>query len=380
VIPAQNPFYRTALAGPHDGYGRVEVWRGGVPVEELTLYDPTLAYKWADSPVFLSGSVRATLTSRVARTLSLTVSDKFYPYEATDLLNPYTTQLRAFRGVRYGAGDVDEFPVFVGAVETLTLPANGTTTITAVDRSGDVVLAGFPNPQQAQVGDLVTDEFKRVILDALPDAQFGPFSEIMVRVPELSYDYDRGSALDSLARTASAVWYALADGRFVLRFVPWTVPVTTQLLDLHDGPGGVLLAAAPTRSRTGVYSRVTVSSERPDGSTPVSATVDDLDPTSPTYALGPFGIRALQVRVTGAGNQGQVLATAKTLLNRAKALTESWQFSIVPDGSIELGDPVELSWKGRLKTQIIAGFQIPLDATTVMSCDGRDLSSGELPS
>ncbi len=376
MIPPQFPQYRTALAGSHNAYSRVEVWRAGIKVLELNNYEPFKPDRMADTPVFLSGSVRATLASRVARTLTLTVPDRLYPYRDTDLLNPYTTQLRAFRGIRYGSGGGDEFPVFVGAITSVSAPANGSCQVQAADRAADVVLAGFSAPSRANVGALITEEVQQIILEALPDAEFGDFSDSTEKVPELSYDYDRGAALDALAKTASMVWYPLADGRFVLRFVPWTVALTNQSLPMFDGLGGTLLSAVPNRSRDGVYSRVTVTSERADGSTPVAATVDDLDPTSPTYVLGPFGIKAVQVRVTTSVSQQQALSTAQTLLRRAKARTESWQLTCVTDASIELGDPLAVSWKGHTTTQIVAGFTLPLDPQGTMQIDGRDLVLG----
>ena len=373
MIPPQTPWYRRALAAPHEAYARVEVWRAGIQVDELAWVDRGTPYT-RGAPVFFGGAVRASLASTVTRTLDLTVPDTLYPWEVDDLLNPYGTELRAFKGVRYGAGSLDEFPVFVGTVEEVSPPELGKATLKASDTTLRVAGAGFPAPLPSQVGFPLLDEFERIVLDANPRAVFGTHSPITALTPQLSYDGNRGQALDSLAGAASANWYSLADGRYVMRFWPWTQPVTVTPLQLSDGDGGTLLTAFPVRSASGVYNQVTVVSDRPDGGPALSATVSDTDPTSPTYVGGPFLVRSKPpIRVTGAVNQGQLVAIARAELQRSLALTASWQFSCVPDASLELGDPVKLSFRGRRATQFATGFTMPLRPDAVMQVQGRDL-------
>jgi hypothetical protein len=309
--------------------------------------------------------------------LSLSVPNWLYPWSPTDLLNPYGTELRVFKGIRYGNNSPDEFPVFVGTVERVRPSRTGVCKLEAADTALRVAGAGFASPLPSQVGDLVLDEFERLVLDADPLAQFGAHDPITARVPALSYDDDRGSALDSLAKTASANWYTLANGLYVMRRVPWTAPLSSAPIVMTDGSGGTLLEAFPDRSTDGIFNRVTVTSDRPDGGSPLYATASDDDPNSPTWVGGPFGVRSTQVRVTGATNQGQLLFLAKTLVQRARTLTSAWQVSCVPDASIELGDALDLTYQDHGALQYVAGFTMPLDQSSLMSIDGRDLTSGE---
>jgi hypothetical protein len=381
MIKANNPGYRAALAMPHAAYARVEVWRNGVPVEELNRYDVYPDAINRKVPVFLSGSVRCTLQSRVARTASITVPEWLYPFEPDDLLNPYGNHLKMYRGIRYGSGDVDEFPVFSGPITKVSPRGNGTATVEAKDLAGKVVGAGFAAPARAGVGSLVTAEFKRLVEGAYPLATFGPFDAITETVPELSYDTDRGAALDGLAKIASSFWYPLADGRFVMRLVPWTVTPSIQPLVLASGAegtavDGTLISAYPVRSEEGVYSEVVVSSENTDGGDPFSAAVRDLDPASPTYVNGAFGRKTLQLRVTQAPSQNAAYTAAKTTLRQSKALSESLQITCIADASIELGDVLEVHYRGHTWTQIAAGFSMPLDPGDTMQIDGRGLVTG----
>lgn len=373
MIPPQTPWYRQALAAPHRAHARVEVWRSGIQVDELVWVDRGSPYT-RGAPVFFTGSVRASLASRVTRTLDLTVPDTLYPWSTSDLLNPYGTELRVFKGVTYGTGTVDEFPAFVGTVEEVSPPNLGKATIKASDTALRVAAAGFPSPMPSQAGYPVLSEIERLILDANSSAAFGTHSAITTTTPQLSYDGDRGRALDSLAGAAGANWYTLADGRYVVRLVPWTQPLAGTPLQLTDGSGGTLLTAFPVRSASGVYNQVTVLAERADGGAAEYATISDTDPTSPTYVGGPFGVRSKPaVRVTGALNQGQLASIARVELARSQALTASWQFTCVPDASVELGDPVVLTFKGRRATQFAVSFTLPLQPDASMQVQCRDL-------
>jgi hypothetical protein len=370
MIHPTDPGYRLALTRPHESYSRVEVWYGGIQRDELT-WTPRASYT-RQAPVFFSGSVRSSLNSRVTRTMDLTVPELLYPWGTKDLLNPYGTELRAFKGIRYGSGTQVEFPAFVGTIEEVS-PPRGTCTIKASDTALRVAGAGFQSPMPSQVGTLVLDEYERLVLDANPRAVFGPHSAITALVPQLSYADDRGQALDNLADAATAFWYTLADGRYVMRSVPWLAPLTSTPLALSDGPGGVLLDAHPVRSTSGIYNQITVLSDRADGGAAIWATRTDTDPASPTYVGGAFGVRSKQIRITGAAVQSQLDALARTELEKSKALTSSWTASIVPDASIELGDALALTFRERLATQYVVSFGLPLGPNDNMQLQLRDL-------
>lgn len=378
MIPPRNPWYRAALAGPHEAYSRVEVWRAGIKVEELAWRGPDgfgLGYT-QNVPVFFGGSVRATLSSQVTRTMTLTVPRHLFPRSTSDLLSPYGNELRAFRGIRYGNGSPDEFPIFTGPILRAKPPNSGSATIEASDNSFRVSASGFPAPAPSLAGTLVTDEFERLVKLAYPPAVFGEHSPLTELVPVLAYDTDPGTALDSLAKTANAYWYSLADGRYVIRRVPWTVLPSSGPIVLTDGDGGTLLDAYPDRNATQLYNQYTVTSERPDGGDAFFASAQDNDPTSATYASGPYGLRAAPViRVTGAVSQQQLLSLAQQLVDRTRVLTDSWSITCVPDASIELGDPLDVTAQGDHGVQVVAGFTMPLDPNGTMTIDGRGISS-----
>lgn len=380
MIPSRFPRYREALARPHRALARVEVWRAGVQVDELVQGDVGSSpyTESARRPVFLTGSVRCTLNSRVTRVLTLVVPEYMYPWSTTDLLSPFGNELRAYRGIEYGDGSRDEFMVFRGPIVAPKPGSGGRLSITANDRAYLVGKAGFGAPSQSQVGSGLVAEVERLILQAVPDAQFGVHDTFTQQVPDLAYDDDRGQALDNLCKTADALWLAQADGKFVVRQVPWSAPPGQSPIVLTDGPGGTLFSAFPDRNADAIYNRVTVVSERPDGGPAMYATASDTDPTSPTYIGGPFGIRSPgPIRVTGAASQAQLYTLARSLLKRYKARVEAWQYSCVPDGSLELGDVLDSRYRDHVARQYAAGFNVPLDVDGKMEIDGRDLVDSE---
>jgi hypothetical protein len=363
--------YRDALARPHLVYSRVDVLdRSGNVLQ-------------ADLP-FIDGNVRATLSSRVARVLSLSVDRSWFPItsagavDASGVLAPFGNRIRAYRGIVYGDGSYVRFPAFFGRIETVQMGRSGQVSLSANDLAADVVDAQFEVPEQSNPANTISSEFKRLILEALPDATFGTSDLTGLKIAPVAWQSDRAGALDDMSATAAMTWYPLADGSFVQRLTPWTKPGQTASVTLTDGtnlaPGayGMISDWAITVSRTGVYNSVVFTSERQDGTAPVYAIVRDTTVTSPTYILGNFGQKPMLVQNQIALTQSQCLAAAQSTLKQAKAITQVWDpVSIVPDASLELGDLLAVRADGVADTQVITGFTLPLRETGDMSLSLR---------
>lgn len=363
-----DPGYRALLAGPHHPYTRVEVWRNGVRVDDFG----------DDGLPLYSGAVSATLGSQVTRQLQLTTSEEYYPAENDALLNPYGNELRVFQGIKPGAGIPYEWPTFRGKIQDAEMEDNGVCSISATDRAAEVKDSGFVRPDNSRAGYSVVSEFMRLVLDGVPDATFGLSDSISNLTPILTWESDRGNAADDLSSASNAFWYALANGDYVMRFIPWTI-AQSPLYELHDGNGGTLSGAVPRKSREDVYNTVVVVGERADGTTPVYAIAQDLDPLSPTYVGGGFGIKTLFVNAQAAANQSMALTMAKTTLRYASALTQSWTLTATFDPAMELGDCVAIRARGLgPEIQVVSSFSAPLVATQPMTVSTRALRPGSL--
>lgn len=366
--------YRSALTRPHTAYMRVDVLaRDGTVLQ-------------SDLP-FIDGSVRATLSSRVARVLGLTVDRSWFPLASngsidTDgLLTPFGNRIKAYRGILYGDGSIISFPVFHGRIEQVQMGRNGQVTVAANDLAADVVDAQFESPQSSNPANTISTEFRRLVLGALADATFGTSDLTGTLIPPLAWQNDRAQALDDMSATVSMLWYPLADGSFVQRLTPWTNPGQTAQVALSDGTGvvsgvgGTISDWTITVSRTGVYNSVVFTSERQDGTAPVYATVRDTSASSPTYYLGNFGRKPLLIQNQAALSQSQCSAAAQNALKAATAITQVWDpVSIIPDASLELGDLIGMTADGASSTQVIVGFTLPLRETGDMSLSLRAYS------
>lgn len=360
--------YRSILAGPHKQVCRVEVWAGGERID---------TYGNAGVP-YNQGSVSATLTSRVARVLSLTLDRSLFPSSPTDLLAPFGNYLKVFSGVDNGSGVPYIWQVFYGRINDCTLQnGGGGMSLTAVDLAADVQDCYFGKPTQSSTTQTLGQSYKTLIRGALPNAEFGSFdANAVYPTPALNWENDRASACDSLAQQGNMFWYPLADGEFVLRQVAWTdnnLPIITY----RDGNGGSLLAWSINYSRTNVFNSIIVSGELADGSTPVYGTAQDNDPASVTYINGNYGVKTQFVSIQGTVSPGSAATLANAYLAQAKAITETWGAQMVSDAALELGDPIQLlvytgtTNQRTSSIQVVSAFTLSLDSRDTMNVSLR---------
>lgn len=364
-----DELYRRVLGVPHEHYVRVEVWSG-------------LGVMLADDLTLLPGSsVSATLGQQVARTANLVFEGDLYPSSPGDLLAPFGNEIRAYLGVRLGDGDLSYvWQVLRGRIQQVAQEAGtGVCNVLVEDRGRDVLDVGFVKPENSNAGDQVLVEFQRLVTGAVPDATFGASDTFGTLVRPLTWQSDRGSALDELTQSVGALWYCLADGDFVVRAYPWArarVPVVTVSDQRVGNVGGCVQSWTRSRSRSRIYNSVTVTGERLNGDDPVFALAQDVNPASPTWVGGNFGVRSYLSRLQTPATQGGVAGVAQQLLRTAIAPTEVFSLDMVPDASIELGDPMRLLVGGADVVQVVSGFVLPLDLSAGMQVAFRSIIVG----
>jgi hypothetical protein len=324
--------------------------------------------------VYLPGSsLQATLNSQVSRNLVVNVPWDLYPVATTDLLTPYGRELRVWRGVRVpGANTPYEWPIFRGRIQDVTRNKRaGYCTVSCSDRAQDVLDHGFVTPQNSVTGNLLNIEFQRLVRTAVPNAEFGESDEFIERTQALAWEFNRSGAIEEMFSSVGALWYCLADGRFVTRRFPWAVP-GDPIITLRDGEGGVILAADESRSRRGMHNVITATGERLNGDKPVTATVADDNPGSVTDINGEFGIKSMLLRRLTPSTQGGAQGAAEAQLRTSITPTETVAWEQVPDASAELGDVVALDVNDRRGIiQVINAFGMPLDLGSPMTVQGR---------
>lgn len=353
-----DPIYRAALARPHSVYSRMDITDSSGNIVR------------ADLP-FVTGSVSASFQQRVVRKLDFTVERSWYPVtgtgavDTTAVLAPFGNRVKAYRGIAWGDGSATYFPVFTGSLDTVELTQNGTVSVSALDLAADVVAAGFETPTNSSVGVKLFPQFQNLINGALTGATFGTSDQSAALMPQLTWEYDRGKALDDVAAAAGMIWYQLPDGSWVMRQVPWAKAGLTAVATFTDSD--ILSDWRIKITRQGVHNAIIYVAER-QGAKPAFGIARDTVATSPTRYLGPLGRRTRLIQNQVPLSPAQCLAAAKTTLQGAKAVTIQFErASIVPDASLELGDVVQLNADGVASLQCITGFTLPLRESSAMS-------------
>lgn len=348
--------YRAALTRPHKR------------VHKVTAYTPDGTLLAGPVPVS-GGDVRAQIGNRVTRSASFSTAAPFFPVSPTDPLSPAHAIARIESGIAYPDGTEELFPVFTGRIYAANLRADGSVLFRADDLAADVILADFEQPENSQAGSSTVREIQRLITDGFEWATFGTDDVTDAVVPRLTWDDDRGSALDDLASSVEGRWFTTGDGSFVVRRYAYTD--TTPAVTLTDGVGGTLSAADITVTADGAYNSVVVLAERLDEGDPVRVVERVLDPSSPYVYGGLFGRRVLKIRMQTANGFPDAQRVARSKLEAVSALVRQWQINCVPDYSIEPGDVLGVSFRDVGDVQIADTVTYPLDTSALMSIRGR---------
>lgn len=350
--------YKQAIHGPHE------------LAFEVDLYDG-LGNLLADSVPIFGGSVNANLTHRVTRTASFEVGPEWWPGDdPTAPLTPYQTIAHVRGGIRYGNGSREMFDLIRGRVGEVDRDDDGKVSVRVDDLAADVIGVRFEQPQNSE-NVTVLAQIRRLIVDAFPGATFGTddVDAPATMTPPLTWDEDRGKALDDLAEALGARWYCLGNGDFVVRRYPYDVGTPVQ--DVFDGLDGLLVSGQASLSRDGAANSVTVIVERFDGGTPFRVTARDAVPGSPTRWGGPFGMVTLPIKVQTPLTVGQATTYARAQLNASTALRSRWGVAMVPDYTLEPGDTVRLQSRGVRSTQLIDTITYPLAGPGTMALGTR---------
>lgn len=352
-----TPTYRAVLPYPHKRYTLLDVFQEGVQVASIS--DLT----------FSEGSVSASLTSRVTRSATLTFSDVDFPGDVSAILSPYASVIRISTGIQYPNGLWEVFPVFTGRVYEPQRTADGKVTVRADDRAADVIGFRFESPQNVGTSTTVLTEIRKLITQAVHEATYGTNDVTDQNSPALTWDEDRGQALDDLAEVLQGRWYSLGNGDFVVRLFPYALG--TVVSSISDGDPGLLSTATRTLTRDGVVNSVTVVAERMDGTAPIRVTARNTDPSSPTRFGNRYGRVSQVIKVQTPLTSAAAQALAVQQLGAQSALSEQWSVQMVPDSTLEPGDTVRLTYRGQSADQVIDSITYPLTTTGLMSLSTR---------
>lgn len=327
------------------------------------------------------GSVQVGSGTGVRRTLTCTIADD----KLWSTLNVLGVELRAYRGIRFPNGGVEEVPLGAFLLDQQQIsfaPGGGLQVSSAPDRWAKVARAQFELPASSVRGNTIVQEIVRLVTAAVtPDSTSVQTSDT-TQVTQLTWDRDRAAAVNDLAESIGAEVFFGVDGGLIVRPVPTLSQTPAWTVDAS--PTGVMLGGDATRDRSRTYNVVVATMAAVDGRTPFAPQIAaDTAAGSPTNVTGPFGRVPYFYSSASFRTAAQALTAAKAKLLQVKAMNAQVGVSSIVNPALDRGDVINiLTPDGRRELHQVDTVTIPLEVggtqniTTVSAWPDGDIPAG----
>lgn len=332
----------------------------------------------SDLPV-TSGSVAVDVSSTTRRRLRLTLGPRLrtgvftdaptLPRSPTDPLGHFGQEIDVSWSMHYVGGMTETLPLGVFRVDGASGSLLGDTSVqvTGVSREAFVADARFTSPRTAS-SPSAQALIAQLIHEVLPSVEVVALASMDRRVPTTTWDRDRWGAIVGLARSIGAVVFADPWGRFVIADAPTVA--TPPVWRVQGGPGGVLVSAATSSTRRGIYNAIVVRGESTQGDGPsVQAVARDVGPDSPTRwgdpGGGAFGMVPRFMSLPSLSSVAQAEAIARAAVTRYLGAASTMNLRTVPNPALEGGDVIDVITDptdpaGSGHRHVLDSFTIPL--------------------
>jgi hypothetical protein len=314
----------------------------------------------------IGGSVEVDATSQVRRTASITTGPDLWPTKPQDLLTPFGTTCRIDCGIVIPGQDEPEWiPQGLFSLDktkrTRSAQSTSAPELSLVDMSQRVAEARFEAPTQTVAGATYVAEITRLIREVLGSTW--PVIDLTGSTavcPVMEMQRERWQdGIEKLSDAIGAETFFDQLGQAVIR--PQPTLFDAPVWYARTGPGGNILTTDEQWTRDNVYNVWVVSGTRADGTAPVSATVADTDPLSPTYVGGLFGRKPRFYSTPLATTTGQCTAIGQAMLARFQGLGCKVDISLFPNRALDGGDVIDLTDSDLGRAQhIVDKVSIPL--------------------
>lgn len=331
----------------------------------------------------LGGSVTLDGDADVRATLDLEVAEAWPTTLDADHLTPYGAEVFITRGLELGNGSVQRAPLGyfrLTAVDQDDAPF-GPLSLSGMDRMAGVVDARFEAPIQFAPSSTYGAVLEELVFDVYPGAtiEWDDATDAEVIGRTVVGEEDRYALVRDLAESAGKIAFWDYRGVLVVKTPP---DATSPVWEANAGRGGVLVGLARGLGREGVYNAVVATGEALDDTAPAYGVAYDLDPTSPTYWLGPFGKVPRFYNSPLLTTDLQATLAAETLLAQTTGLPYVVDFSQIPNPALEPFDPVRVVYPIDLtstphrkgETHVLAKLTIPLTIGGTLQAATRKVS------
>lgn len=355
------------------------LYRSHTMVVRCDIYSP--AGNILNLPI-AGGEVQVDAGSQVRRTATLSADPAFWPDSPTDLLAPFGSEAKLFRGVRFSRTRVEYAPLGVFTLDETSRvrPAadKGDLTVSLSDRSQRIADDRPDAPTQTISGNTVAGEITRLIRLTL-----GVDQEVIDRTgstqvcPVTEYEGSPWELIEKLADSIAAEVFFDVLGRAIIR--PQPTLTDSPVWTVMDGQLGNLVKIIEKLTRKTVYNRIIASGQRSDNTPPVYAVSTDTDLRSPTYYGGPFGRRPYRYSSPLLTTVAQCQSTADALLARTIGAGYSIDLEALVNPALDAGDVMTRVVDGVARNHILDKFNVPLapDGTQQLGTRSDSLPTDE---
>lgn len=331
--------FRAAIVTDHTVTSNVEILRNGETVANLAC-TPLVA--GSAQTAGSAGEVDVDGTATTVRSCTVTVcdpTDTLTPQSASDLLMPFGTEARLWRGVAYPDGTSETVPLGTFRLSRTDV-TNGPVGLTGYDRS-TVVQGPSAGPVPIPAGMAVEDAIAKIVASKYPAAQFH-LAVTGYTTPALLV-HPGDDVWQSAVKLALSAGYTLACDRmgvFVMRPI---VASPQPAAEFVEGDGSTFWSPLRSFDASGLVNEVIVQGTHSSTGGTVSGSAADTNPLSPTYINGPYGQFTKTVQSEVVATSGQATAMAQALLAQQLGLTESTTLTALVDVTLDEGDVVTLT-------------------------------------
>jgi hypothetical protein len=300
---------------------------------------------------------------------------------------PYGSEFRVKRGVVFPDGTEELVSLGVFLLDDVDINDSGvgvTVDLSGPDRAQRVSDARWTEAYTIADGTNYATAIQNLISDRYPGAVFD-FTTTSRTTPLLvlgeSSQNDPWSDAQRMAHDIGCELFFDANGTCVLQEVP--SPTAPSVWTIAEGDAGSPTVSFGRRlNRRTTYNVIVVRGENPAVGAPVQATARDMNPTSPTYVLGPFGEKPKFYVSEYIKTEAQAQDVANAMLSENLGLDEAARAVIVPQPALDASDVVTVTrQRSNLNAAfVVQSFSVPLrpnESMTVELKRLRDLVTGE---